>query len=98
MCLEMALVEKKITRCKEHMMNSSEFHYLLNNAFKFLHLTIDEGTCLDIFKKVDKDSDKKITYCEYFQIIKNMFCENMPAKTSHPKKVWKSSFRHFLRG
>lgn len=45
------------------MINCSEFHTLLNNAFKFLHVPVDEGTCSDIFKKADKDNDKQITYC-----------------------------------
>ena len=61
-------------------MNYEEFDLLLNDAVKFLGVTVPKEITTEIFKNTDKDNDSHITYVEYFQAISKYICKSAAGK------------------
>lgn len=67
----------------ERKMTLAEFNHLVNKAYKFLDVQLDEATAGEIFKEIDVDEDSLITYVEYFKFIEKYVCR--PANYKVPK-------------
>lgn len=79
-CGEIALqrAHKKnlIGKGSERKLNLQEFIVLLNDAYRFLHVSVDETNATEIFRKFDLDRDNHITYVEYFKFIEKYICKD----------------------
>lgn len=51
-----------IKRGAERLINLQEFFKLVNDAYSFLHVSMDQGLAETVFKEADKDGDGHITY------------------------------------
>lgn len=58
-----------IEKGSERKINFKQFHTLVDKAFEFLKVKIEQGLADSVFKEADKDGDGYITYVEYFQYI-----------------------------
>jgi Ca2+-binding EF-hand superfamily protein len=59
-------------------MTFPEFLYLINQAYKFLNVTISEESGRKLFDTMDTDRDNLITYEEYFKVLHINACKNEP--------------------
>lgn len=79
-CGEIALqrTHKKglIGRGAERKLNVDEFLALLNDAYSFLKVDVENGQAREVFKVFDADKDSHITYVEYFSFIDKFICKN----------------------
>ena len=79
-CGEIALqrTHKKglIGKGAERKLNVDEFLALLNDAYSFLKVDVENGMAREVFKVFDSDSDSLITYVEYFTFIDKFICKN----------------------
>lgn len=71
-----------ITRGAERLINLQEFFTLVNNAYSFLKVKMDQGLAETVFKEADKDGDGNITYVEYFQYIDKCICQTRARNAS----------------
>jgi Ca2+-binding EF-hand superfamily protein len=50
-------------------MTFNEYVYLINQAYKFLSVSVSEARCRKMFNEMNNDRDNLITYQEYFSIL-----------------------------
>ena len=68
----------KIKNSAQHKITQDEFKQLLNLAYAFLSIEVDEKVIPEIFALVDKDKDGLITYPEYFTFTDLYILETKP--------------------
>ena len=60
----------------EREMTFPEFIYLINQAYKFVSVSISEVEGRKLFDSVDTNKDNRISYEEYFKILHINACTN----------------------
>jgi Ca2+-binding EF-hand superfamily protein len=64
-----------------------EFRVLLDDAYHFLGVKVDNETARRVFEQSDTDRDGLITYQEYFKFIETAICRPSGSKPEAPKPV-----------
>lgn len=84
-CGEMALQimhkNNKMSLGAQRKMNVAEFTILMNNAYSFLKVRVDDEAAKAIFEATDTDNDGLITYQEYFGfVVRHLVVPRTPLK------------------
>jgi Ca2+-binding EF-hand superfamily protein len=82
-CGEIALqrmhMQNKMSMGALRRMNLHEFTILMNQAYAFLGVKVDDKGCKAIFDDADTDKDGIITYEEYFSFVHKHILKPRPA-------------------
>jgi hypothetical protein len=62
---------KKILRCKDRLINITEFLQLIDSACYWMHNRPPQELLVQIFANLDTDKDGFITYDQYIMLIRN---------------------------
>lgn len=86
---------QKMHRCNKlknghiRKITKEEFGQLLNTAYEFLNVEVDERVISEIFDNVDKDKDGLVTYAEYFGFTDAYLLDTKPAQDRRKIQVEK---------
>lgn len=81
----------------ERRMNLHEFTILMNNAFAFLGVTVNDEGCKAIFLEADTNHDGYLSYEEYFAIQKEiLIIKPEPIVDPNQATEWISLLRQYL--
>lgn len=70
-------------------MNADEFATLMNHAYSFLGVIVDNEGAKKIFHDADKDRDGKISYEDYFSFVEKYILKpkKLVVAVEEPKQV-----------
>ena len=70
----------QIKNASQHKITQEEFKQLLNLAYAFLNIQVDDSVIPEIFNAVDTDRDGLVTYPEYFGFTDVYVLETKPVQ------------------
>jgi hypothetical protein len=92
-------MHNKMSMGAQRRMNLQEFTILMNHAYSFLGVKVDDHGAKLIFDDADKDKDGAITYEEYFSFVRQHILKpEKAAIVQEPKQVKEvnSRLRRFI--